>query len=195
MCDGPDRKYQACNAMQCLNVPRTTVPEFADQICGRAREFDNDLIGNGLQRISSDSEEACMVWCHKRGGGSKTRGWTFPDGTVCQLNRQRRFSKPAFCVNGRCEEFMCDQQQKSMFINLPELCLDTNTKFRNNPRRRESGTQWAIASGCHSHCMTPGTGVRLVITKGKDSRSSIQLCQPDKLVSPSSWRNGQATIF
>lgn len=53
-CDGFERKYQACNAMQCLNVPRMTITEFADQICGRAREVDSDLLGTGLQRISSD---------------------------------------------------------------------------------------------------------------------------------------------
>lgn len=53
-CDGHDRKYQACNAKQCLNVPRLTIKEFAEQICTRAREVDKDLTGKGSQRTSSD---------------------------------------------------------------------------------------------------------------------------------------------
>lgn len=40
--------------LQCSNVPRMTVREFADQICLRARDVDPDLIGTGLQRIDSD---------------------------------------------------------------------------------------------------------------------------------------------
>lgn len=53
-CKGPDRRYQACSASQCLNVPRMTVREFAVQICERAKEVDTDLTGSGLQRLSSD---------------------------------------------------------------------------------------------------------------------------------------------
>lgn len=39
---------------QCLNVPRMTISEFADQICLRAREVDPDLTGTGFQRQNSD---------------------------------------------------------------------------------------------------------------------------------------------
>lgn len=48
------------------------------------------------------AEEACTVWCQKRNGGTKSRGWTFPDGTACQTHRNR-YSKPSYCINGRCE--------------------------------------------------------------------------------------------
>lgn len=53
-CEGFDRKYQACTAQQCFNVPRITVREFAEQYCTRAKEVDKDLTGTGLQKISSD---------------------------------------------------------------------------------------------------------------------------------------------
>nr|CAD7206649.1 unnamed protein product [Timema douglasi] len=49
-----------------------------------------------------EAEEACTVWCYKRNGGSKSRGWTFPDGTACQ-SRASRYGKTMFCIGGRCE--------------------------------------------------------------------------------------------
>jgi hypothetical protein len=48
------------------------------------------------------AEEACTVWCYKRSGGSKSRGWTFPDGTTCQSHRSR-YGKSMYCISGRCE--------------------------------------------------------------------------------------------
>lgn len=57
------------------------------------------------------AEEACMVWCLKRNGDTKNRGWTFPDGTVCQT-RRTRFGKQAYCINGRCEVY---------FVNIPMM--------------------------------------------------------------------------
>lgn len=53
-CDGINKRYQACNAQQCLNVPRLTIREFAEQICTRARDVDKDLNGLGMQKISAD---------------------------------------------------------------------------------------------------------------------------------------------
>lgn len=53
-CEGPSTKFTTCTAQQCLNVPRLTIREFADQICTRAREVDKDLTGSGMQKISSD---------------------------------------------------------------------------------------------------------------------------------------------
>ncbi|KAJ4448313.1 hypothetical protein ANN_10328 [Periplaneta americana] len=55
-CRGSDRRFRTCFAEQCGNVQRTTIRDFADQICLRAREVDTELLGTGLQRISSDGE-------------------------------------------------------------------------------------------------------------------------------------------
>lgn len=55
-CRGSDHRYRTCFAEQCGNVQKTTIQNFADQICLRAREVDSELLGTGLQRISSDCE-------------------------------------------------------------------------------------------------------------------------------------------
>lgn len=70
---------------------------------------------------------------------------------------------------------------------MPELCPvdreDNEIVWRTGLQRRESGVHWISASGCHYNCISPGTGIRLVVSKGKHSKSSIQLCQPDQFVS------------
>ncbi|KAH0813432.1 hypothetical protein GEV33_009359 [Tenebrio molitor] len=181
-CDGINKRYQACNAQQCLNVPRLTIREFAEQICTRARDVDKDLNGLGMQKISADPEEACLVWCQKRNGGTKSRGWTFPDGTVCQT-RRNRYGKSSYCINGRCEDFVCDSYEEVAFSQMPELCpidrSDNEVIWRTGLRSRHI-IKWKSASGCHFNCISPGTGIRLVMSKSKHAKSSIQLCQPDQ---------------
>ncbi|KAF5283864.1 hypothetical protein FQA39_LY04684 [Lamprigera yunnana] len=183
-CDGLDKKYQACNAKQCLNVPRLTISEFADQICNRAKDVDKELTGSGFQRVSSEAEEACMVWCQKRNGGHKSRGWTFPDGTVCQTPHSNRYGKTNYCINGLCEEFFCNLQDDAPFSQLPEMCAfdreDNEISWQSSLRRRDSQEQWSSTSSCHYNCISPGSGIRLVVNKLKRLRSSIQLCYPNK---------------
>lgn len=131
------------------------------------------------------AKEACAVWCQKRNGNSKSRGWTFPDGTTCQT-RRNRYGKASYCIKGRCEEFVCDSYGETAFAKSPDLCPtdknDNELNWRTSMRRREGPIRWKSASGCHYNCISPGSGIRLVISK-KPSKSSIQLCQPDKLVS------------
>ncbi|KAJ8963106.1 hypothetical protein NQ318_018571 [Aromia moschata] len=166
-CEGPSTKYSTCSAQQCLNVPRLTIREFAEQICTRAKEVDKDLTGSGMQKMSSDPEEACLVWCQKRNGGTKSRGWTFPDGTACQT-RRNRYGKASYCIKG----------------SLPICAPSTRTTTRSRGARGcgggEGAVRWKSASGCHYNCISPGSGIRLVMSKGNLGRSSIQLCQPDK---------------
>lgn len=69
---------------------------------------------------------------------------------------------------------------------------DNELIWQNSLRRRESQIHWSTASGCHFNCVSPGSGVRLVVSRGKRSRSSIQLCQPDKYVS---WRIINYSIY
>ncbi|XP_066257104.1 A disintegrin and metalloproteinase with thrombospondin motifs adt-1-like [Euwallacea similis] len=181
-CEGPGRKYQTCNAQQCLNVPRLTIKEFAEQVCTRAKEVDKDLTGSGMQKISSDSEEACVVWCQKRNGGTKSRGWTFPDGTACQT-RRNKYGRASYCISGRCEDFVCDPFGEAVHTQMADLCpvdRDNNEiSWRTGLRRREGVVRWKSASGCHYNCISPGSGIRLVMNK-KLAKSSIQLCQPEQ---------------
>ena len=64
--------------------------------------IDKQLFRNYLKikRIISAAEEACKVWCHKRNGGFKSRGWSYPDGTVCQM---RKLKKSTYCIRGLCK--------------------------------------------------------------------------------------------
>lgn len=55
-CVGSDKKYETCTAKQCYSVPKLTILEFANQICRRAREFDKEIIGDGVQKVSADRE-------------------------------------------------------------------------------------------------------------------------------------------
>ncbi|GBP35802.1 A disintegrin and metalloproteinase with thrombospondin motifs 18 [Eumeta japonica] len=180
-CPGHDKKYQSCDAQQCHKVPRMTVRDFVDQICLRAREVDPDLIGTGVQRIESDDVSgACAVWCHTRGGGYKSRGWSLPDGTACSRSR------PMFCISGNCQKFSCSSGVDSEFSLRPGDCewealqLQTATPHPSavtkGQWRRAAGSQWRPASGCHYHCITGGAGIRLV--RGS-SQVNIQLCHPD----------------
>ncbi|KPJ04103.1 A disintegrin and metalloproteinase with thrombospondin motifs 18 [Papilio xuthus] len=194
-CTGHDKKYQSCHAQQCNKVPRMTVREFADQICLRARDVDPDLIGTGLQRIDSEGEStllnvaccldvssACAVWCDTRGGGYKSRGWSLPDGTACSR------AQPMFCISGLCQKFTCDSSNDNEFSLKPGDCewealqLQTATPHTvsstktSGTWRRAVGSQWRAASGCHYHCVSPGSGVRLVSSQ---RHTTIQLCRPD----------------
>nr|XP_022913950.1 A disintegrin and metalloproteinase with thrombospondin motifs adt-1-like isoform X2 [Onthophagus taurus] len=182
-CIGFDKKYQTCNAKQCLNVPRLTIKEYAEQICTRAKEVDGDLTGNGIQKIATDPNESCMIWCQKKNGGTKSRGWTYPDGTAC-LTKKNRYGRPSYCINGKCEEFHCDVLDEQQFVQQADLCpvdKDSNEiTWRTGLRRRESNSVWISASGCHFNCISPGSGIRLVVKKGKTMKSSIQLCKPDQ---------------
>ncbi|VEN43849.1 unnamed protein product [Callosobruchus maculatus] len=183
-CEGSSTRYSTCNAQQCADVPRLTIREFADQICNRASDVDKDLTGSGMQKISSDAEEACLVWCQKRHGGTKSRGWTFPDGTACQT-RRNRYGKVSYCIKGRCEDFTCDSHSESTFALSSEHCPnerednEVSTVRRTGLRRREGAIRWKSASGCHYNCLAPGTGVRLVSNKAGGG-ASIQLCKPEK---------------
>ncbi|CAK1584204.1 unnamed protein product [Parnassius mnemosyne] len=184
-CTGHDKKYQSCHAQQCNKVSRMTVREFVDQICLRARDVDPDLIGTGLQRIDSDDvSSACAVWCDTRGGGYKSRGWSLPDGTACSK------ISPMFCISGVCQKFTCNTHSDTEFSLRPSDCewealqLQTATPHSVTPSknsgtwRRAAGSQWRPTSGCHYHCVSPGTGVRLVHSVSKQI-TSIQLCRPD----------------
>lgn len=53
-CLGSDKKFETCTAKQCYTVPKLTILEFANQICNRAKEFDVEMIGDGVQKVASD---------------------------------------------------------------------------------------------------------------------------------------------
>lgn len=46
------------------------------------------------------AKDACTVWCHKEKGGTKSRGWSFPDGTTCQIKNNK---ESTYCIGGYCK--------------------------------------------------------------------------------------------
>lgn len=158
-------------------------------VCKRTQQYQRVKKMSLFDQFFSIAEEACLVWCQKRNGGTKSRGWTFPDGTACQT-RRNRYGRASYCIKGRCEEFTCDSFDETAFALSPDLCPidkdDNEITWRTSLRRREA-VRWKSASGCHYNCISPGSGIRLVTTKGKSGKSSIQLCQPDKYVSKTAF--------
>lgn len=53
-CVGSDKKYETCTAKQCYSVDKLTILEFANQICNRAKEFDAEMVGGGVQQVGSN---------------------------------------------------------------------------------------------------------------------------------------------
>ncbi|XP_049546517.1 A disintegrin and metalloproteinase with thrombospondin motifs adt-1-like isoform X2 [Anopheles darlingi] len=124
-CFGASRMYETCIPKQCFNIVRTTVPEFSNQICGRAKEFDADIIGHGLQKFSRDPEDACKVFCYTKSGITKSKSWIYPDGTTCKI--QNGYPDHAYyCVGGRCEAFSCANVSNNYYQLHSTLCPDTN---------------------------------------------------------------------
>jgi hypothetical protein len=56
-CSGSDKKYETCTAKQCFTIPKITILEFANQICNRAKEFDSEMIGDGVQQVAADRKK------------------------------------------------------------------------------------------------------------------------------------------
>lgn len=76
--------------------------EFANQICERAKKFDGNILGEGIQKVSNSAEESCKVYCKSKSGKTITKSWIFPDGTTCR-NQDSDLDDSFYCVNGRCE--------------------------------------------------------------------------------------------
>ncbi|XP_018335694.1 A disintegrin and metalloproteinase with thrombospondin motifs adt-1 [Agrilus planipennis] len=184
-CQGIDKRYQTCVAKQCLNVPRLTINEFANQICTRAKDVDKEFTGFGFQKNSLDAQESCAVWCQRRNGQIKARGWSFPDGTVCNMKRGNSTESPTYCINGRCEEFICKSSEETKFLQHSEQCPKIKVASElsqklNKRKSMEPVENWTVASSCHYNCIVPGKGIRLVFNKHKRKYYTIQLCQPNK---------------
>lgn len=120
-CHGKDKRYESCTAKQCYNVPRTTILEFANQICHRAKEFDPEINGNGLQNVGKSTDDSCKVFCETKRGEPKSRNWVFPDGTTCR-NQNSDLDDTYYCVDGTCEKFTCTNSSLNFYKVDPIFC-------------------------------------------------------------------------
>lgn len=49
------KAYETCASKQCQNFSKITVLEFAKQICMRAKQFDNEIVGQpAVQQVGDD---------------------------------------------------------------------------------------------------------------------------------------------
>ncbi|XP_024083646.1 A disintegrin and metalloproteinase with thrombospondin motifs adt-2 isoform X2 [Cimex lectularius] len=198
-CIGSDKKYKTCVPHQCSMIPKSSIQSFADEICLRAREIDSDFTGTGFQKMSSDSEEACTVWCHKRKTGLDSKGWAFPDGTTCQTSRRHT---PMYCISGVCQEFKCNGGPEEIFILNSNTCSNTNFVSRDKRREVPVGV-WTPISECYFNCISPGLGLQLVEKRACrycNTTSSIQICQPNtkscqNIISPTEHATNVCTKY
>ncbi|XP_037036544.1 A disintegrin and metalloproteinase with thrombospondin motifs adt-1 [Bradysia coprophila] len=122
-CKEGDKKYEACSSRQCYNIPRTTIVEFANRICERARKFDRDILSEGMQLVGDNLVDSCKVYCRSK-SGSKTKGWIFPDGTTCRYSNSD-LDGTYYCVNGKCEKFSCDNSSTNFFKTDSLYCPES----------------------------------------------------------------------
>ncbi|XP_054738435.1 uncharacterized protein LOC129244685 isoform X1 [Anastrepha obliqua] len=130
-CLGSNAKYETCKDKNCYSLKIVmTIDEFAYDKCSRAQKSDAELSGEGMQ-IIGDIEESCKVYCRTKSNGTKTRRWTFPEGTSCRsiLYKPEDIS---YCVAGRCEKFSCDNSTQNYYKLDPNFCQQ-----RKPPKRAE----------------------------------------------------------
>ncbi|XP_061401115.1 A disintegrin and metalloproteinase with thrombospondin motifs 8-like [Musca vetustissima] len=143
-CIGRDHKFETCVAKQCYSVPMLTVADFAKQVCEKAKKFDGELTGEGEQ-ISGNIEESCKVYCKTKTNGTKSRSWTFPDGTTC-ISKLYRNDEPSYCIQGRCEKFSCDNSTSNYYKIDNIFCKqqDRNNDMDNDTIRRSSASSSSV---------------------------------------------------
>ncbi|XP_055536789.1 A disintegrin and metalloproteinase with thrombospondin motifs adt-1 [Wyeomyia smithii] len=142
-CIGLNKKYETCIAKQCYNIVRTTILEFANQICARAKEFDSDILGPGIQKVAIDAEDACKVFCESTTGKPKTKGWIFPDGTACKIQNSD-IDDLFYCISGRCQKFTCNSSTENFYRIDPFFCPESlsSTDKYSNSIQQENGRDY-----------------------------------------------------
>ncbi|XP_075165715.1 ADAMTS metallopeptidase stall [Haematobia irritans] len=145
------RKYETCVAKQCYSLRMVTIADFAKQICERAQKFDNDLTGEGEQ-INGNTEESCKVYCKTKSNGTKSRNWTYPDGTTCRSHLNGD-DEPSYCISGRCQKFSCDNSTENLYKMDNIFCKkqekqDDNT-MDNDTIRRSSTSSFGSSPYTH----------------------------------------------
>jgi len=120
-------------------VPVQTIGDFASQVCMQARKSDPDLTGEG-QQLSSTLDASCKIFCRTKTNGTKSRRWTFPDGTTCQ-SKQHSPEDITYCISGRCERFSCDNSTSNFFKMDNSFCQTRSVRPTRDSSDQESRQQ------------------------------------------------------
>lgn len=81
------------------------------------------------------------MFCESLKGLPKSKGWIFPDGTICRT-KQSDFDESFYCINGRCEKFTCDTNSSNYHRLNPDYCpqnLVTEEVTSSNLVQQENG--------------------------------------------------------
>ncbi|KAH8305999.1 hypothetical protein KR018_009807, partial [Drosophila ironensis] len=135
-CMGRDRRFETCTTHQCHKVAVQTVEDFATKVCTRASSLDKELTGEGLQ-LSTTPENSCLVFCRTRNNGTKSRKWTFPDGTTCR-SKHHSPEHITYCIAGRCELFTCDNSTANFFRMDSGFCREKSLRPPRDSSDQES---------------------------------------------------------
>ncbi|XP_022227613.2 A disintegrin and metalloproteinase with thrombospondin motifs 16 [Drosophila obscura] len=138
-CMGQDRRFESCIAKQCYSVPVQTIANFATQVCMQAKKLDGELTGEG-QQVSSTFEDSCKVFCRTRTNATKSRRWTFPDGTTCR-SKHHSAEDIAYCISGRCERFSCDNSTNNFYRMDQTFCQSRARDSANEESRQQQQQQ------------------------------------------------------
>ena len=61
------------------------------------------------------------MFCKTKTNGTRSRNWTFPDGTTCR-SKSHAPNDISYCIGGRCERFSCDNSSSNYFKIDPIFC-------------------------------------------------------------------------
>ncbi|XP_054722580.1 A disintegrin and metalloproteinase with thrombospondin motifs 16-like [Uloborus diversus] len=184
-CPGKDRRVLTCDATRIctLSTRKLILDEFISDTCRQASSRDNTLESTGTQFPSQENSHSCYVWCHKRGGGYMTQGWTIPDGTPCWRGHGNH---NMYCVKGECQPFDCNGYSTESANDLRcSATLSGASALSPGPQSSMSEGGWGPwhkVSQCRPSCVLKGKGFQLVsrecnsVTGCPGQRDSFQLC-------------------
>ncbi|GFY71650.1 a disintegrin and metalloproteinase with thrombospondin motifs adt-1 [Trichonephila inaurata madagascariensis] len=184
-CVGKDRRVLTCDASRIcsLSTRKLMLDEFISDTCRQASARDNTLEITGTQFPSQENSHSCYVWCHKRGGGYMTQGWTIPDGTPCWRGYN---NQNMYCVKGECQPFDCNGYSTDSANDVRcSSTLSGASALSPGPQSPLSETSWGPwhkVSQCRPSCMVKGKGFQLVsrecnsVSGCLGQRDTFQLC-------------------
>ena len=177
---------------------KRSVADHSRQSCQAASRKDSQLLPYGdVSNLleGSNTLQACSVSCYTVDNVKVTRGWTFPDGTVCKQSGSGQETQ-SFCMEGVCQEFSCEDtatyqlhQDRCREQGKPAVVVETPVADSSS-----GWTGWKAVSGCSFSCLVPARGLQMMtrrcvarVCEGIDS--TIGLCQDrtttcNKLITP-----------
>ena len=71
------------------------------------------------------------MFCKTKANGTRSRNWTFPDGTTCR-SKLYKYNDIAYCIAGRCERFSCDNSDVNYYKIDSIFCGNREQNYASN---------------------------------------------------------------